>query len=173
MLRRASIAALLFVFACGVATPMAQTTNGVISGIISDAQGGVLPGVTLTTETTLTIASILYSGTAARCPDIRFIWSHGGGTMPYITSRLGAGNPTVLREMQKFYYDTAQAFNEFTLPTFTKLVPNPHILFGTDYPFVQAGTVAKGLAAYGFAAANLRAIERDNALELFPRLRRA
>ena len=26
----------------------AQTTNGVISGIISDAQGGVLPGVTVT-----------------------------------------------------------------------------------------------------------------------------
>ena len=49
-------------------------------------------GITLTTETTLTIASVLYSGTAARCPDIRFIWSHGGGTMPYITSRFNAGN---------------------------------------------------------------------------------
>src|SRR5258706_836446 len=52
MLRRASIAALLFAFACGVATPsMAQTTNGVISGIINDAQGGVLPGVTVTGRT--------------------------------------------------------------------------------------------------------------------------
>ena len=49
MLRRASIAALVFAFACGLATPaMAQTTNGVISGIINDAQGGVLPGVTVT-----------------------------------------------------------------------------------------------------------------------------
>ena len=128
-------------------------------------------GITLATETTLTIASILYSKTATRCPDIRFIWSHGGGTMPYITSRLGAGDPSVLREMQKFYYDTAQAFNEYTLPTFTKLVPNSHILFGTDYPFVRAETVAKGLADYRFPAANLRAIERDNALELFPRLK--
>jgi predicted TIM-barrel fold metal-dependent hydrolase len=139
-------------------------------------------GITLTTETTLTIASVLYSGTAARCPDIRFIWSHGGGTMPYITSRFGAGNAPemaqklpngVMYEIQKFYYDTAQAFNEYTLATFTKLVPNSHILFGTDYPFTQAGTVAKGLAGYGFAAANLGAIERGNALELFPRLRRA
>jgi predicted TIM-barrel fold metal-dependent hydrolase len=73
--------------------------------------------------------------------------------------------------IRKFYYDTAQAFNEYTLATFTKVVPNSHVLFGTDYPFAQAGTVAKGLADYGFAAANLRAIERDNALELFPRLR--
>ena len=49
MLRRVSIAALVFAFACGVATTaMAQTTNGVISGIINDAQGGVLPGVTVT-----------------------------------------------------------------------------------------------------------------------------
>ena len=135
-------------------------------------------GITLTTETTLTIASMLYSGTAARCPDIRFIWSHGGGTMPYITSRLGAGNmpgtgqpnPTMVA-IRKFYYDTAQAFNEYTLATFTKVVPTSHILFGTDYPFAQAGTVAKGLADYGFAGADLRAIERDNALELFPRLK--
>jgi predicted TIM-barrel fold metal-dependent hydrolase len=135
-------------------------------------------GITLSTETTVTIQSILYTGTATRCPDIRFIWSHGGGTAPYITGRLGAaigpdGKPNAnLAAMQKFYYDTAQAFNEYTLPTFTTVVPMSHILFGTDYPFAQAGTVAKGLADYHFMPANLRAIERDNALELFPRLKR-
>ena len=134
-------------------------------------------GITLSTETTVTIQSILYTNTATRCPDIRFIWSHGGGTAPYITSRLGAasgpdGKPNAnLAALQKFYYDTAQAFNPYTLATFTKVVPNSHILFGTDYPFAQAGTVAKGLAESGFTPANLRAIERDNALELFPRLR--
>jgi predicted TIM-barrel fold metal-dependent hydrolase len=135
-------------------------------------------GITLSTETTVTIESILYTGTATRCPDIRFIWSHGGGTAPYITGRLGAaigpdGKPNAnLAALQKFYYDTAQAFNPYTLATFTKVVPNSHILFGTDYPFAQAGTVAKGLADYGFTPANLRAIERDNALDLFPRLKK-
>jgi 6-methylsalicylate decarboxylase len=135
-------------------------------------------GITLSTETTVTIQSILYTGTATRCPDIRFIWSHGGGTAPYITGRLGAaigpdGKPNAnLAAMQKFYYDTAQAFNEYTLPTFTKVVPMSHMLFGTDYPFAQAATVAKGLADYHFMPADLRAIERDNALELFPRLKR-
>jgi len=48
MLRRVSIAALLFALIVMAAPAMAQTTNGVISGIISDAQGGVLPGVTVT-----------------------------------------------------------------------------------------------------------------------------
>ena len=49
MLRRASIWGLLFAFACILATPaLAQTTNGVIAGEVKDAQGGVLPGVTVT-----------------------------------------------------------------------------------------------------------------------------
>ena len=48
MLRRVSIAALLFASIAVAMPATAQTTNGVISGIISDAQGGVLPGVTVT-----------------------------------------------------------------------------------------------------------------------------
>jgi predicted TIM-barrel fold metal-dependent hydrolase len=51
------------------------------------------------------------------------------------------------------------------------VVPTSHILFGTDYPFARGETVAKGLAAFEFSAADLRAIERDNALALFPRLK--
>jgi carboxypeptidase family protein len=48
MVRRVSIAALWFALIAGVIPAAAQTTNGVISGIVSDAQGGVLPGVTVT-----------------------------------------------------------------------------------------------------------------------------
>ena len=52
MLRRVFLTALLFVLALGAAPTMAQTTTGVISGIIADAQGGVLPGVTVTARNT-------------------------------------------------------------------------------------------------------------------------
>jgi len=79
----------------------------------------------------------------------------------------------VMYEIQKMYYDTAQAFNQYTLPTFTKVVPMSHILFGTDYPFARAETVTKGLNDYGFTPVDLRAIERDSPLELFPRLKKA
>jgi hypothetical protein len=48
MVRRVSIAALLLVQIAAAMPAAAQTTNGVISGIVSDAQGGVLPGVTVT-----------------------------------------------------------------------------------------------------------------------------
>src|SRR5262245_23800628 len=138
-------------------------------------------GIVLSTDTTITIQSILYTNTATRFPDITFIWSHGGGTMPYITSRFGAGKGpdgkpnATLATIQRFYYDTAQAFNQYTLEGFTRLIPNSHILFGSDYlgNAGSAGNVERGLDAYtGFTAAQRQAIYRDNALALFPRLRR-
>jgi predicted TIM-barrel fold metal-dependent hydrolase len=139
-------------------------------------------GIVLSTDTTVTIESVLDNNTATKFPDIRFIWSHGGGTMPYITSRFGAtngpdGKPNArLATIQRFYYDTAQAFNSFTLEGFTKLIPNSHILFGSDYlgNAGSAGNVVKGLDSYtGFTPAQRQAIYRDNALALFPQLKRA
>jgi len=47
-MRRVLTAALLVALVFLAPPAMAQTTNGVIAGIISDAQGGVLPGVTVT-----------------------------------------------------------------------------------------------------------------------------
>jgi hypothetical protein len=48
MLRGVSIAALMAAFIAAAMPADARTTNGVISGIVNDAQGGVLPGVTVT-----------------------------------------------------------------------------------------------------------------------------
>jgi len=136
-------------------------------------------GVEFVFDTTRTIVSILANGTAARFPDIKFLWSHGGGTVPFITGRLnglGQKNPKgVMYELQKFYYDTAQAFNPYTLPSFKKMVPVSHIVFGTDYPLGggSAKLVAKGLAENGgFTEAEMKMIDRDNAVSLIPRLKR-
>jgi predicted TIM-barrel fold metal-dependent hydrolase len=77
-------------------------------------------------------------------------------------------------ELRRFYYDTAQAFNPYTMPSFKKFVPVDHIVFGTDYPLGggSAAAVAKGLRDNGgFTDAQRRAIERDNALGLLPRLK--
>jgi predicted TIM-barrel fold metal-dependent hydrolase len=135
-------------------------------------------GVEFVLDTTRTILSVLASGTVTRCPDIRFIWSHGGGTVPYITTRLAGSAPKlpkgVIYELQKFYYDTAQAFSPYTLPSFKKLVPVSHMVFGTDFPLGggTAAAVAKGLMDNGgFTPSELRAIDRDNALELLPSLK--
>lgn len=134
------------------------------------------------TDTTRAIGSLLFSGTAARYPDIRFVFSHAGGTAPYLiyrllrlerntkdgAQRLPAG---LLHEIRKFHYDVAGAVHPIPLEALVKLVPVSQVLFGTDYP--SGGGIAdavRGLAECGFEARALRAIERDNAIRLLPRL---
>jgi predicted TIM-barrel fold metal-dependent hydrolase len=135
------------------------------------------------TDTTRTVASLLFSGAAARYPEIRWIFSHGGGTTPFLLSRFVyqeatmKGKETVLPkglmyELKKFYYDTAQANHPGALAALLKLVSPVQILFGTDYPFRTAAEVSGGLSAQHFPSKDLLAIERDNALRLMPELRR-
>ena len=78
-------------------------------------------------------------------------------------------------ELQKFYYDCAGIVTPYQLPSVKALVPVSHFLFGTDYPLgAGIGPVAKGLTENGgFSERELSAIERENALELIPRLKTA
>ncbi len=132
------------------------------------------------TDTTRTITDIVFSGTAARCPDLRFIFSHAGGTLPFLVERLikvpvidpkmAARVPNgVMHELKRFYYDTAWTSNPMALSALTKLVDVSQILFGSDYPYRTGADHVKGLAEYGFSAADLQAIGRDNAVRLLPR----
>ena len=60
------------------------------------------------------------------------------------------------------------------MPSFKKIIVPRDRCFGTDYPLGggSAAIVSKGLVADGgFTANELRAIDRDNALRLLPRLR--
>ena len=134
------------------------------------------------TDTTRTAASLLFSGTAARYPDIRWILSHGGGTTPFLLGRFVRQEADMkerekrlpkglMFELQKFYYDTAQANHPGALAALLKLAPISQILFGTDYPYRTGAEEADGLAAQQFPPADLRAIERDNALRILPRLK--
>jgi len=89
---------------------------------------------------------------------------------PDLVQRLPRG---LLYEVRKLYYDTASLYGPYPWPTLLKLVPVSQILFGTDFPFSSAGAVAKGLSEAGLKASDLQAIERENAVELFPRLKNA
>ncbi len=139
--------------------------------------------IELGTDTTRNIASLLFSGTASKYPEIRFIFSHGGGTAPYLMNRfegvmrrpeIAARLPKgLLYEVRKFYYDTAMFFNADSWPTFKKVVPVSQILYGTDFPFATPEAVAKGLDGCGLSPDERRAVDRENALRLFPRLSRA
>jgi 6-methylsalicylate decarboxylase len=133
-----------------------------------------------TADTSRAIARLLFSGAAHRFADIRFIFSHAGGTMPFILERyvrhaqsdqtLTARVPDgVVTYLKRFYYDTAQASHVSALASITQLVAISHLLFGTDFPFRNAEDHVKGLASCGFSQADLLAIECGNAQRLLPR----
>ena len=146
-----------------------------------DYAPGVAPGsMEYGTDTTRAIMGVAFSGDAARFPEIRFIWSHAGGTVPFLAGRIegasGAAKDRLpngfMAELRKFYYDLAGAANPGAIASLLTLVKTSQILFGTDFP--PGGTsaeYAKTLTEIGlFSATDLRAIDRDNAVRLLPRL---
>ena len=72
----------------------------------------------------------------------------------------------VLPELRRFYYDTAQASYPSTLAALTRLIPVSQILWGTDFPFRQGEEYVEQHRVFGFSRADLRKIERDNAVAL-------
>ena len=136
-------------------------------------------------DTTRTITSLIYSGTLSRLRDIRFVFSHAGGTVPFLADRIARLAQTDERfrsvapdgpmaELQRLHYDTALSANPRMMRSLQQLVSVEKILFGTDFPFAPESTMAasvKGLAALDLSASDLRAIERENALRLLPQLR--
>jgi predicted TIM-barrel fold metal-dependent hydrolase len=138
--------------------------------------------IELATDTARAIASLLVSGTVGRFPNVRFIFSHAGGTLPVLTGRILAQFNSSkdlqqrlprgpIEELRKMYFDTANASNQWALAPLLKLVSVSQILYGTDFPFRSPEETSKGLREVGFSASELDAIDRDNALRLLPRLR--
>jgi predicted TIM-barrel fold metal-dependent hydrolase len=134
------------------------------------------------TDTTRTIADIVFSGNAQKFRDIKWIFSHAGGTMPFLIERFVRNpllnpnaKPTVpegtLAELRRFYYDTAQTSNKAAMLALSAIIPVSQILFGTDFPYRTSIDHVKGLKEAGvFSDAEIVEIERGNALKLLPRL---
>ena len=134
-------------------------------------------------DTTRTIASLLFNGTLSRFPDIKFIFSHAGGTIPFLADRLSRLDRRpdykrhvpdgVIAALKRLYYDTALSANRGAMDALFSLVAPTQVLFGSDYPYApeetMVGTV-KGLTALNLPANDLAAIERTNAIRLMPSL---
>jgi len=136
-------------------------------------------------DTMRAVVSMLYSGTITRCRNMKCIFSHAGSAVPLLAARisglarrdkrLAAMIPDgPMAELKRLYYDTALSARPELLAPLLQLVTPANILFGTDTPWgsmTVADSVA-GLAKHGFSPAELRRIERDNALAMMPSLPR-
>jgi 6-methylsalicylate decarboxylase len=154
-----------------------------VPGCCTSLIPGMPPSVTeFLFDTTRAITSLLVNGTFARLPDIRFIFSHAGGTMPVLASRIAAFFARhkelaekvpngVAYELKKLYYDIANSVNPSSMAALTNLAAQSQMLFGSDYPYIPIGVTASGLDRFGLSAAGLQGINRDNATRLFARLK--
>ena len=144
-----------------------------------------VPETTLefSTDTARTIVSWIESGSAKRFPDIRWIHSHGGGTL--VASRfLQGGEGTNLRGtpapgsklyyLRQYFYDT-NASNEATLLALKKTVGASQIVYGhfdIPRPHDATGEGLRGIKRLAdtevFSAPELRGIGSGNVLRLFP-----
>jgi 6-methylsalicylate decarboxylase len=133
------------------------------------------------TDTTRAIASYVYRGAARRFPNVRMIWSHSAGTMPYLIERFDGADRSAAAKAQepdgfrvsigRFWYDIAQASNPVATRALRSVVPVEHIVFGTDYPFRSSLEHVTGLeTGKVFDPREIAGIYRENLARGLPQL---
>jgi predicted TIM-barrel fold metal-dependent hydrolase len=131
-------------------------------------------------DTMRAIASLLFSGTLARCPQIRFVFAHVGGVLPLLAEhlvraaqvdpKLAAMAPKgVLAHLRSLHYDTALRMHEVGITSALQFVDASQLLLGTDAPLRRSVDQLAALRAQDLPADVLRAIEHDNARRLLDR----
>ena len=113
-------------------------------------------------DTTRAAINLVFSDVLDRCPNIRFILCHAGGTLPFVSWRLAeivsrqmtvppwdaqypsrfmqryAGRVTpdlVLSQFRRFWYETALSAGPQTFGSLKVVADPERILFGSDWPY--------------------------------------
>jgi predicted TIM-barrel fold metal-dependent hydrolase len=122
------------------------------------------------------IMSLIVNDAPNKFRDIKWIFSHAGGTMPFLVERIvgNRGNLTEtlkneaerdsrLDQLRRFYYDTAQTANPVAMTALKQVVGMDRIVFGTDFPYSNMVDHVEGLARSGtFDAQELERLYRGN-----------
>jgi 6-methylsalicylate decarboxylase len=148
------------------------------------AMGYPQPMLEFPFDTARAIANLVLSGTLERCPDVRIIVPHNGGALPVLARRIaqfGEGAPFkarapkgVLAYLRRIYYDTAMATTRHSLSSLLEVADKSQIVYGSDWPWNTepvVGVLNEELAKSSFFSdGERRAIWRDNALRILPRI---
>jgi predicted TIM-barrel fold metal-dependent hydrolase len=134
-------------------------------------------------DTTRAAVNLLFSGALERCPNIHFILSHGGGTLPSVAWRLSVApmidkrlkqrsREEIFAGLKTFWYDNALASGPQPMGALSRIAAAERIVFGSDWPFCNDRVVTEEVADFtapDFLAPDMRAkIAHENALKLFP-----
>jgi predicted TIM-barrel fold metal-dependent hydrolase len=136
-------------------------------------------------DTTRAVVNLVFGGALEKFPRIRFILPHAGGLVPFFAWRLSV-SPMIdkrLRQMtqadvfallKRFWYDNALSPGAQTWGSLKEVAAMDQIVFGSDWPFANVRVTAEAVKTYEALAAitpaQREAIDRNNALKLFPQL---
>ena len=134
-------------------------------------------------DTTRAAVDLLFSGALERFPNIRFILSHAGGTLPYLAWRLSVApmidkrlrqrtRDEIFAGLKTFWYDNALASGVAPMGALSRIAAAERIVFGSDWPFCNDRVVTEEVADFTapdfLDPRTVAMIARDNALKLFP-----
>ena len=140
--------------------------------------------IDFTADTTRAVAQLHYGNTFARTPSVKYIFSHAGGTIPYLATRFaivdamnvipgGEERGTAADTFRRLYWDTALSWHAPNLHMLRSVVGMGQVLFGSDYPYLRRD-LAVACRREVQESAEMNEDERHgvlaaNALRLFPR----
>jgi predicted TIM-barrel fold metal-dependent hydrolase len=153
------------------------TAVGCCANIMPDVPPAILEFMF---DNTRAIVSLLMNGTFARCPDIKFIFSHCGGGLGGVAGRVNGWSRAfadkapggAFAALKKLNFDTASMTNKATFAAMFELAGPKNIMFGSDFPWGPMGQSKDPLHAMGLSAEVVYDIEEGNARRLFPRLQK-
>jgi 6-methylsalicylate decarboxylase len=137
-------------------------------------------------DTSRAIANLHYSNTFARTPDVKYIISHAGGTIPYVATRFGIVDEmgiidgaeergTAADTLRRLYWDTALSWKNPILQMLRSVVGMDQVLYGTDFPYLRRDLAVQSRedldSTPAVTEAERGAVLGARALKLFPRLR--
>ena len=107
-------------------------------------------------DTSRAIAKLHYSNTLARTPDVKYVFVHAGGTIPFVASRFAIVDEmdvipgahergAFIDALPRLFWDTASAFSDPVLHMLRSVTGLENVVFGTDYPYPHDAISIGGL----------------------------
>jgi 6-methylsalicylate decarboxylase len=136
-------------------------------------------------DTSRAIAHLHYTNTFARTPNVKYVFSHAGGTIPYLASRFavvdemgvidgGRERGTAADTFRRLYWDTALSWHDPVLQLLRSVVGMDRVLYGSDYPYLRRDLAIKSREHVARTAAlsdsERAAVLGESALKLLPRI---
>ena len=135
-------------------------------------------------DTNRAVAQMHYSNRFARTPNVKYIFSHAGGSIPYLAARFsiidemgfivgGEQRGTAADMFRRVYWDTALAASDPVLHMLREVAGIDQVLYGTDFPYLRRDLAVRSkqriLQSAELNASERHAILGDNASRLFLR----